>query len=51
MDPPEPEQLVASLGGNLSANTREAIEAAPAQLALRAYPRQPGVHGALASAA
>src|SRR6202008_4987491 len=32
MDPPEPAQLVASLGGNLSANTREAIEAAPVQL-------------------
>jgi len=32
MNAPEPAQLVASLGGNLSANTREAIEAAPAQL-------------------
>jgi hypothetical protein len=32
MDPPEPAQLDASLGGNLSANTREAIESAPAQL-------------------
>ena len=32
MEPPEPEQLTAALGGNLSANTREAIEAAPAQL-------------------
>ena len=32
MNPPEPAQLVASLGGNLSANTREAIEAAPVQL-------------------
>ena len=32
MSPPEPAQLVASLGGNLSVNTREAIEAAPVQL-------------------
>jgi uncharacterized protein (DUF1800 family) len=32
MNPPEPAQLDASLGGNLSPNTREAIEAAPAQL-------------------
>ena len=32
MDPPEPERLVASVGGGLSTNTREAIEAAPAQL-------------------
>jgi uncharacterized protein (DUF1800 family) len=32
MKPPEPAQLDAALGGNLSANTREAIEAAPAQL-------------------
>ena len=32
MDPPEPAQLAAALGGNLSANTREAIEAAPVQL-------------------
>ncbi|MGH7915173.1 MAG: DUF1800 family protein, partial [Candidatus Binataceae bacterium] len=32
MDPPEPAQLIVSLGGNLSANTREAIEAAPSQL-------------------
>jgi uncharacterized protein (DUF1800 family) len=32
MTPPEPTLLVASLGANLSANTREAIEAAPAQL-------------------
>jgi uncharacterized protein (DUF1800 family) len=32
MDPPQPAQLTASLGGDLSANTREAIEAAPAQL-------------------
>ncbi|HVA40500.1 MAG TPA: DUF1800 domain-containing protein [Candidatus Binataceae bacterium] len=32
MDPPEPAQLAASFGGDLSANTREAIEAAPAQL-------------------
>ena len=32
MNPPEPTQLVASLGGNLSASTREAIEAAPVQL-------------------
>jgi hypothetical protein len=32
MSPPEPAQLVASLGGNLSPNTREAIEAAPVQL-------------------
>jgi uncharacterized protein DUF1800 len=32
MNPPEAAQLDASLGGNLSANTREAVEAAPAQL-------------------
>jgi uncharacterized protein (DUF1800 family) len=32
MSPPEPTQLVASLDGNLSSNTREAIEAGPAQL-------------------
>jgi len=32
MSPPEPAQLVASLGGSLSTNTREAIEAAPVQL-------------------
>lgn len=32
MNPPEPAQLVASLGGSLSTNTREAIEAAPVQL-------------------
>ena len=32
MIPPEPAQLAASLGGDLSANTREAIEAAPMQL-------------------
>ena len=32
MDPPEPQRLVASVGGDLSTNTREAIEAAPAQL-------------------
>jgi uncharacterized protein (DUF1800 family) len=32
MNPPKPAQLVASLGGSLSANTREAIEAAPVQL-------------------
>jgi uncharacterized protein (DUF1800 family) len=32
MDPPEAARLVASLGGYFSANTREAIEAAPAQL-------------------
>jgi hypothetical protein len=32
MDPPETAQLTASLGGDLSPNTREAIEAAPAQL-------------------
>ncbi|HEY2525195.1 MAG TPA: hypothetical protein VGI29_09065, partial [Candidatus Binataceae bacterium] len=32
MEPPDSAQLVASLGGNFSANTREAIEAAPAQL-------------------
>ena len=32
MDPPEAAQLTASLGGDLSPNTREAIEAAPAQL-------------------
>jgi uncharacterized protein (DUF1800 family) len=32
MDPPEPAQLAASLGGNLSANTREATEAVPVQL-------------------
>ncbi len=32
MNPPEPAQLDAALGGNLSVNTREAIEAAPAQL-------------------
>ena len=32
IDPPEPERLVASVGGGLSTNTREAIEAAPAQL-------------------
>jgi len=32
MNPPEPAQLVASLGGSFSTNTREAIEAAPVQL-------------------
>ncbi|HVB81034.1 MAG TPA: DUF1800 domain-containing protein [Candidatus Binataceae bacterium] len=32
MDPPQPAQLDASLGANLSVNTREAIEAAPVQL-------------------
>ncbi|HVA83393.1 MAG TPA: DUF1800 domain-containing protein [Candidatus Binataceae bacterium] len=32
MNPPESAQLDAALGGNLSVNTREAIEAAPAQL-------------------
>ena len=32
MNAPEPAQLDASLGGNLSSNTRAAIEAAPAQL-------------------
>jgi uncharacterized protein (DUF1800 family) len=32
MIPPEPDQLEASLGSNLSTNTRAAIEAAPAQL-------------------
>ena len=32
MNPPEPDQLEASLGGDLSVNTREAIESAPAQL-------------------
>jgi uncharacterized protein (DUF1800 family) len=32
MNPPEPAQLVASLDGSLSTNTREAIEAAPVQL-------------------
>ena len=32
MNPPEPAQLDASLGGIFSPITREAIEAAPAQL-------------------
>jgi uncharacterized protein (DUF1800 family) len=32
MDPPQPAQLIAALGGELAANTREAIEAAPVQL-------------------
>ena len=32
MNPPPPAQLIAALGGELSANTREAIEAAPVQL-------------------
>ena len=32
MSPPEAAQLIASLGGNLSTSTREAIEAAPVQL-------------------
>jgi len=32
ISPPEPAQLDASLGGNLSPNTRAAIEAAPDQL-------------------
>jgi len=32
MTPPDSAQLIASLGGNFSANTREALEAAPAQL-------------------
>ena len=32
IEPPDPAMLEAALGSNLSANTREAIEAAPAQL-------------------
>jgi hypothetical protein len=32
MNPPQPAQLIAALGGELSADTREAVEAAPVQL-------------------
>jgi uncharacterized protein (DUF1800 family) len=32
MNPPQPAELIAALGGELSADTREAVEAAPVQL-------------------